>query len=128
MSTFGKILAFFNVFVATVFLVVAGMDYGRQQSWTYSEFRHHLLLTGLPVNNEEIDEQNPQSDDYLVDRLSKGVLDDVFQGNDGERNDLGGESVKTLFEEVDRVRVKLHKSIEDELAAADALAEPQKQQ
>ena len=114
MSTFGKILAVFNVLAAIGFLVVASMDYGRQHSWAYSEYRHRLALTGLPVDAEELDTQEPDQELPVVARLTPGVLKDVFQGNDGGSNDLGGPEVKTVLEELERVRQKVTANVNAE--------------
>src|SRR5262245_5151920 len=113
MSTLGKVLTFINVLFAVVFLVVAGMDYGKQQSWSYSEFRHRIAVSGLPVNYDDIDDSEPNKDYPIAERLTPGVIKDIFTGN--EANDdpygLGGPGVKTLFEEVDRVKAKVNGNV-----------------
>jgi acyl carrier protein phosphodiesterase len=53
MSLFGKILAVFNVLAAIGFLVVAGMDYNKRQSWAYSHFLHQLQVNGLPLDKDD---------------------------------------------------------------------------
>ena len=114
MSTLGKVLAVFNVLVAVLFLVFAGMDYGKQQTWSF-EFRHRVAVNGLPVNNDDIDENEPNKDYPIVERLTPGVVKDIFSGNDGDTKDLGDvNGVKTLFEEVDRVRAKVNANVNAE--------------
>lgn len=111
MATFGKILAVFNVLAAILFLIIAGKDYGTQQSWAYTEFRHRLAITGLPVDKDDIDENEPDKDYPVAERMTPGVVKQVFEGYDGDTNDLGGPGVKTLFEEVDRVKAKARDNV-----------------
>ena len=59
MSTFGKILAFFNVIFAILLLFLAGMDYAERRSGAYAALLHDLWLTGLPVDADEIIPQRP---------------------------------------------------------------------
>src|SRR5436305_5740410 len=53
MATFGKVLAVFNVLAAIGFIVVAGMDYNKRQSWAYSHFTHQLVVYGLPIDDKD---------------------------------------------------------------------------
>jgi hypothetical protein len=53
MATLGKVLAVFNVLAAIGFLVVAGMDYNRRQSWAYSHYLHQLAVSGLPLDKDD---------------------------------------------------------------------------
>jgi hypothetical protein len=53
MATFGKVLAVFNVLAAMGFLVVAGMDYNKRQSWAFSHYTHQLALNGLPLDKDD---------------------------------------------------------------------------
>src|SRR2546421_336080 len=54
MATLGKVLAVFNVLAAIGFLVVAGMDYNRRQSWAYSHFRHQLTRDLQTLDDEKV--------------------------------------------------------------------------
>jgi hypothetical protein len=118
MSTFGKILAVINVLFAIIFLVFAGKDYGKQYSWSHAELRYRLAIIGLPVDNTDIDDRNPENpeDHAFVEKLTPGVVKDVFQGVEAkdDPNGLGGEPVRTLFEEVDRVAKKVRANVEGE--------------
>src|SRR5436190_3766409 len=98
MSTLGKVLAVFNVLIAIVFLVVAGADYGKQQTWSYSEFRHRVAVSGLPVNYDDLDENEPNKDYPVVERLTPGVVKQIFEKSEAkdDPNGLGGDGVKTL--------------------------------
>jgi hypothetical protein len=53
MSTLGKVLAVLNVLGAIGFLVVAGMDYQKRQSWAYSHFEHQVQVNGLPLDDKD---------------------------------------------------------------------------
>jgi hypothetical protein len=53
MGTLGKVLAVFNVLAAIGFLVVAGMDYNRRQSWAFSHFVHQVAIQGLPLDKDD---------------------------------------------------------------------------
>jgi hypothetical protein len=53
MATLGKVLAVFNVLAAIGFLVVAGMDYNKRQSWAYSHFVHQVAVSGLPLDKDD---------------------------------------------------------------------------
>src|SRR5262245_51814936 len=113
MSTLGKVLAFLNVLVAILLLVLAGMDYAEWRAWHYAAFRHELVVTGLHVDETEINATRP--DEPIVEKLTPGVLTDVFKGADGGQ-DLGGQPVKTVLEEIERVRGK----VKDNIAKATA--------
>jgi hypothetical protein len=53
MSMFGKVLAVLNVLAAIGFLVFAGMDYNKRQSWAYSHYTHQLEVFGLPIDQND---------------------------------------------------------------------------
>src|SRR6266852_180026 len=55
MSTLGKVLAILNAAAAIVFLVVAGLDYGKRQAWMFAVLREHFIQSGLPVDEKEKD-------------------------------------------------------------------------
>ncbi|CAN5179896.1 hypothetical protein BH10PLA2_BH10PLA2_22160 [soil metagenome] len=56
MGLAGKILAVFNVLAAIGFLTVAVMDYGKQRAWATLIFQEELLRVGLPVTDQDLDE------------------------------------------------------------------------
>jgi hypothetical protein len=103
MSLLGKILAIMNVLLAIVVLVLANIDWGTQQGWNYALLKRQLLIRGLPVDEKEAPQDDP--DEPLVRELSGGVLNDLFQGNNG--GSLGGAPVKTVADELNRVKAKL---------------------
>jgi hypothetical protein len=53
MAILGKVLAVFNVLAAIGFLVVAGMDYNKRQSWAFSHYMHQLAVNGLPLDKDD---------------------------------------------------------------------------
>src|SRR5437773_10750764 len=76
MATLGKVLAVFNVLAAIAFLVVAGMDYNRRQSWAYSHFRHQLAVYGLPVDAKDDSWRLPGR--TISDSFGKDARKDLF--------------------------------------------------
>jgi septal ring factor EnvC (AmiA/AmiB activator) len=105
MSTLGKILTFFNVIAAIVLFVLAGKDYAAFRQARYAVFLHERYLYGLPVDDREI--MISQPDDTIRSRLEPAeVLKAVYQSNDGDSS-LGGEEVRTVMEELERVQKKI---------------------
>jgi hypothetical protein len=117
MSTLGKVLLFLNLLAAIGFGALAGMDYGREKVWSYSAFRHELLITGLPVDANEPDAKYP--DHKIVEKLDPPTLTDMFSGLRGGNPPLAGGPVKTLEEELERVRL----IVRSDVAAASTPAE-----
>src|SRR5260370_32622307 len=76
MSVFGKILIAFNFILAIVVLLVAGMDYGKRQSWRYAALKHESLIVGLPVDENEENEKEPGTP--IAKDFKPGVLKDLF--------------------------------------------------
>ena len=110
MSTLGKILTFLNVLAAIALFVLAGKDYSEFRQARYAVFRHEMYLEGLPVDKDEVPPGRPGETTY--EKLeSASVLKDVYQGNEGGA-DLGGEEVRSIFEELDRVKKKIHANVE----------------
>jgi hypothetical protein len=105
MATLGKVLAVFNVLAAIGFLVVAGMDYNKRQSWAYSHFLHQLAVSGLPLDKD---------DD--TGRLPGRTISDQF-GKDATKALFGtAEGPKTQGEEVGATIAKFKEVVN---AAAD---------
>jgi hypothetical protein len=100
MSLLGKILAILNVLAALGIVALIALDYGQRQRWAYAVYLHDLRIEGLPFDDQE------KGTDGLarVEKLTPGVLTDVFQGS--------GQPVRTQLEEVDRVRNLLQQKIE----------------
>src|SRR5262245_17537518 len=119
MKVLGIILAILNVLVAILVLVFAGKNYDAHRKARYESFRHELALTGLPVDDKEMNLDQP--DDPIISKLTPSVLTAVFQGNDGGA-DLGGAPVQTVLDEFDRVRAKVKANI-----AAQATVELKRQ-
>ena len=97
MSTLGKVLAVLNVLAAIGFLVVAGMDYNKRQSWAYSHFRHQLAVYGLPVDRDDDTWRLPGR--TISNDLSKRTLDDLFSP--------GGDAVQTQVEAVEHINSQI---------------------
>jgi hypothetical protein len=90
MSIYGKILAVLNVLAAVGFVVVAGMDWGQRERWSYAVFRHDLFIDGLPIDAKEEDANGAPRVDNLSDKTLNAIL--------------GSNPVKTQEAEVERVR------------------------
>jgi hypothetical protein len=108
MSVLGKILAVFNILAAALFVYLAGLDYGKRQSWAYAVYRHELAITGLPLE-EAVTE--PIQNVRQADQLNEATLRDLSQA-------AGGQVPKTQEEEVKRV----HNALRDEVARQDGPA------
>jgi hypothetical protein len=104
MSTLGKVLLFLNVLAAAGLATLAGMDYSAFRTVRRTAFLHEITLHGLPVDKDE--RRNDFPDDPIAEKLTPGVLADLFKGADGGQ-DLGGSPVTTVLEELDRVRRKV---------------------
>jgi methyl-accepting chemotaxis protein len=93
MSIAGKILAIFNVLAAIAFIVVAGMDWGQRERWSYAVYRHDLLVDGLPIDAQELGpDLKPR-----VDKFDAPWFAAMFQR-------AGGKPVKTVTDEVNDVQ------------------------
>ena len=79
MSTFGKVLAVFNVLAAIGFLVVAGMDYSRRQNWAYSHYEHQLTVYGLPLDKADDSWRLPGR--TISDAFGKAANQKLFNGS-----------------------------------------------
>jgi hypothetical protein len=111
MSLLGKIIAILNVVAATVFLVVAWLDWAQRERWAYAVFRHDLLVEGLPIDDKELDQDlHPR-----VNKLRASTLDEIFQA-------AGGSHVKTQTEEVNRLRSLVQSKIDGAPNKGQALA------
>jgi hypothetical protein len=106
MSMLGKILAVFNVLAALLFIYILMQDYGSQEDWAYTDFRYSLVLTGLPVDSEEVDEDGIP----IVSKIRDATAQQLFQS-------VGGEPKKTLLDEVARVKGKVGEADKDKQAA-----------
>lgn len=102
MSMLGKILAIFNVLAAIAFVYFASADWAKRHSWTYAAYRHDLAIEGLPLDAEE---RHLQDGDVLVEHLSDGALQEMF-------NKVGGNGVRTQAEEVKKVQAAFKTEIE----------------
>lgn len=102
MSILGKLLAVVNVLAAVAFLYLGASDWAKRHAWTYSVYRHELALSGLPVDDKEID---PTDDDPHVEKISDKTLQALFQ-------QAGGTPVKTQKAEVQRAQSELKGEID----------------
>lgn len=101
MSIFGKILIITNLLVTMGFVYLASVDWAKRATWAYAVYRDDLRINGLPIDDEEID---PIGGDPLVDHLSEGTRQQIFQH-------AGGNPVSTQVEEVKRVKAELQSAI-----------------
>jgi hypothetical protein len=93
MSLLGKILAVLNVLAALGFFFVAYMDWNKRQEWANAVVQHDLVINGLPVDKNELDQEGHPK----YQNLRKAMLQPL----------LGGQIVRTQDEEVEQVRNKL---------------------
>jgi hypothetical protein len=115
MSMFSKILTVFNVLAAIAFLAVAGLDYGKRQTWAYSIFRHELAINGLPLDEKD-DSWRPGTPVYRD--LTKNTVTDLFKFS-------GGNPVYTQLEAVAAMKNSVMSAIDsatDEVAQRKAIA------
>ena len=89
MSLFGKILALCNILGAVAFVVMGFMDYATREKWAYANYVHDVALSGLPLDDKQLDDHGSP----LKGNLSDGTKKEWF----------GGSPVSTQVEEVDRV-------------------------
>jgi hypothetical protein len=102
MSMLGKILAILNVLAVVGFFYLAAWDWTKRTQWEDAALHYDLVITGLPVDEQEKDQDGfPRVKDLptpLINRLFKEV---------------GGQPVKTQKEEVERVRQLLQARLDD---------------
>src|SRR5260370_15698682 len=123
MSVFGKILIAFNFILAIVVLLVAGMDYGKRQSWRYAALKHEALIVGLPVDENEENEKEPGSP--IAKDFKPGVLKDLFANvSTSSPAGLAAGPVGTVVEELKRVKVAVTRGLTSN-ANAQVLLVPQ---
>ncbi|HWG45768.1 MAG TPA: hypothetical protein VN688_23605 [Gemmataceae bacterium] len=99
MSLFGKILAIFNIFAVFGAVALIGMDYAKRRSWEYAVFRQELMINGLPLDDEERNEQGR----LLIENIGPQTQKDLFGGN---------APVTTQTAEVQRVQSNLKGKIQ----------------
>jgi hypothetical protein len=109
MKALGIVFSIFNLLLAGVVLLLAGMDYGRYRGQALSAFLHEQVIVGLPVDENEVVESYPT--DPTFTKLNSDVLTMIFKNSQGGA-DLGGSPVKTVNEELSRVRGKVKSNIE----------------
>src|SRR5438128_11361772 len=68
------ILAGVNVLLAIVFMWLASASWGKRYAWSHAVFRHDMALSGLPVDEDERDENNEPIAGYLTDRTLQDIL------------------------------------------------------
>jgi len=100
MSLLGKILACLNILGVAGFICLAAMTFGKQKSWQYADFRHELVISGLPIDDKETDKHGVP----IVEKLTEPTLQEMF---------TAGPQVKTQVEEVKRVRQVFQKGLDD---------------
>jgi len=100
MSLFGKILALINMLGAAGLVYLALMDYAKRQSWAHSVFLHERVVRGVPLDENEVDDENVP----LVARMSDQGLKHLFS--------TVGSPVETQVAEVKRVQGLLNAQID----------------
>jgi hypothetical protein len=99
MSMLGKILAILNVLAAAGFFYLASQVWAQRQIWEDVALQHDLMIRGLPVDDNDKDQEGfPRSRD-----LRKALLKKLFPTED----------VRTQMEEIERVRNKLLARLDD---------------
>ncbi len=115
MSIAGKILAVFNVLAAlAAFIYFLPTDWGTRQSWAYSYYRHELILDGLPLDNDEKDNEGY----VLANKVSENTKKQIFQG--------AGTPVTTQMEEIELVKGRLDDASVQEILANMARTGPER--
>ncbi|GIW81796.1 MAG: hypothetical protein KatS3mg105_3603 [Gemmatales bacterium] len=104
MTLFGKFLMILNIFAATAFVYIAALDWGKRYEWSYAVFRQHLVINGLPLDDEETADQEGLHNVRQVDRLGDSTLSSLFAP-------VGGNPVRTQQEELVRLRDQLKAEI-----------------
>src|SRR5690348_9676421 len=99
MSLFGKFLAFVNVLAVVGTLALLTMNYSRTRAWQYAVYKVRLTIDGLPVDDEERDDQGQP----LHLNINGEIQRELFpQGN----------PVTTQRKEVERVRQQVQALIQ----------------
>lgn len=113
MALFGKILLFFNIVAAIAFFVLSGLDWSKRTDAQYQFFRGELIVYGLPLDGKDNHFRNAD-DGPLVDQFSpRALTETVGQAPGGsELGATGGAPVKTLLEEVERVKGMVKTSLD----------------
>jgi hypothetical protein len=108
MSTFGKVLLFFNLVLAIGFVVLVSMDYGKVKQWSQAALVHRIVIDGLPANDQEVDPHAP--DTKVVDEIGPDTLNQIYAVNSGAATGggvfTGLAKVKTVEAELEQVRQK----------------------
>ncbi len=104
MSLLGKILAFLNILGVGGFFYLATLTMAKHKAWQQANFRHDLIINGLPLNDNETDKQGL----LITDELTDSILQELFPQ---------GQRVKTQIEEVRRVQELVQSNLQQ--AAAD---------
>jgi len=128
MTTFGKVLIFFNLLAGGAFAYFAMQDYfgekgkgNGRQAINAAGLRHILLIEGLPLgdskgapteisNDPDPDAQIPfrvtMAGAFRTDTVSKKLLESYFKAAPGDEV-LGGGAVPNQLSEVKRVKAKI---------------------
>src|SRR4051794_25402232 len=101
MTILGKLLAIANVVAAVGFLYLVAADWALRHKWTYDVYRHDLMLTGLPLDENDTD---PTDDEPQAEKLNEKTLQAIFQ-------QAGGTPVKTQREEVKNAQTQFNGTI-----------------
>jgi hypothetical protein len=100
MGTYGKILGIANIVAIAVFLWVAGLNYGKRQSWQFAEHEEEILMHGLPADQNELDAEGRR----VASTINPKMEQQLFQG--------AGQPVKTGKQEVENRHAALRSAID----------------
>ena len=95
MSILGKILAVLNILGVGGLIYLSSVTYAKRRAWEYANFRHDLIVDGLPIDDKDSDKEGKP----LVRHFADKAADDTTL-----KAILGGSPVKTQREEVERVK------------------------
>jgi hypothetical protein len=91
MSLLGKILLVLNLLGAAGLVYMMKENYVKKKQWQRANLIHDIVISGLPVNDQETDKHG----DKIVDKLGEVILGELI---------TQGEKVATQVDEAKRVR------------------------
>jgi hypothetical protein len=98
-SLIRTILTVLNVVGAITFMAMAGMDYSKRQAWSYAVLLHDVSINGLPLDNNELNDNNEK----IADLMGETGKNDAFAGQP--------RPVATQLEEITYVKGRLDGAI-----------------
>jgi hypothetical protein len=114
MGTLGKALIIINILLALAFVLVAGLDYGRRQAWSYVVLEQDFMIDGLPVDDQQLDVNGLPLENSVGPRMQR----DLFEKAPGRP------PVKTQIEEVANRKAQLNATAGNDVAKLQAILVP----